>query len=403
MNSRFLHPAATFALVFLAGLIAGRVLPPGALPRDVRPSPTPTVTVGDLPAPINAGLIREAWDVLHDKFSGALNDQDLAAGILRGLVAGTDDLHTVYADTEESRQFASEISGSFTGVGIEIAPRDGVITIIAPLRGSPAERAGLRAGDIVIKIDGEEITHKMTLTEVVGKIRGPAGTSVDLTVVREGAEEPLSFSIRRERIRIQSVELTFRDEVAVITLSAFNEDTSRVFRRTAREIIAKRARGIVLDLRNNPGGILDQALALANHFLPPNTLIASEVPKAGLERIEHRTEGPGDLASLPTVLLINGGSASASEILAAAIHEQRDAPLIGTQTFGKGSVQELVELSDGSTIRVTIARWHTPKDRDLSEEGIPPTVEVKDENPTDDPDEVLEKGLELLRQQLEKR
>ncbi len=395
MNPRSFNPAAVLLLVFLAGLIAGRALPNGATPRVPRPTPSPAA--GVLPTPINAALIREAWDVLHEKFAGTFTDQDLATGVLRGLVGSTGDPHTVYADPEESRQFASDLSGSFTGVGIEIGPRGGLLTIIAPLKGSPAERAGVRAGDVLIKIDGEEINHRTTLTAVVGKIRGPAGTTVTLTVAREGAEEPLTFSIRRERIRIQSAELSFRGEIAVVTVSAFNEDTAGAFRRVAQEVLAKRARGIVLDLRNNPGGILEQAVALANHFLPPNTLVASEVPKEGQEKTEHRTDGPGDLAALPLVVLINGGSASASEILAAAVHEQRAVPLVGEKTFGKGSVQELVELSDGSTIRVTIARWHTPKDRDFSEDGIPPTVEVKDEKPTDDPDEALDKALELLR------
>lgn len=350
-----------------------------------------------LPAPLNAGRIQELWHVLHEKYAGPLDDADLAEGALRGIAAGTSDPYTTYANPEESRQFESELSGAFTGVGIEIGLRRGAVTVIAPLRGSPAERAGIRARDIIVKIDGDKVNHALTLTEVVSKIRGPAGTEVKLTVVREGADEPLEFTVRRERISLESVKLELRGGVAVITLSGFNEDTARRFRRAARELLAAGAQGILLDVRNNPGGILDQAVTIAGHFLPRDSLVVTEVPKEGEGKREHRTEGPADLANLPTVVLLNGGSASAAEILAAALHDQRNVSLVGETTFGKGSVQELIELSDGATLRVTIARWHTPRDQELTEEGIAPTVKVQDPEPEKDPDEILEKGLELLK------
>lgn len=392
----------TLAAVFVAllvGVTLGRALPPRA-PSPAHRPPGPEKSTDGLPSALSAERIRELWDVLHEKFAGELKDEELAEGALRGIAAGTDDPYTTFADPEESRQFASDLSGSFTGVGIEIGIRRGLVTVIAPLRGSPAERAGVRAGDIIVKVDSEEINHKMTLTEVVSKIRGPAGTAVTISVAREGEEAPLDITIRRERIQIESAKWEQRDGVAVITLSAFNEDTTRIFRRVAREVLRAGVRGVLLDVRNNPGGLLSGAVDVAGHFLPPETLVVAEVPKPGAERLEHRTDGPTDLARLPLVVVMNQGSASAAEILAAALHEQRDAPLVGEKTFGKGSVQELVDLSDGSTVRVTISRWHTPKGRDLSEEGIPPSVEVKDEKPTEDPDELLDKGLELLRERL---
>ncbi len=391
--------AILLAGAFVAGAIVGRV---NLRATEPPATPTPAVTAGGLPSALDAARVREVWDALHERFAGALDDADLATGALRGIAAGSGDPYTSYADAEESKQFEDDLSGSFTGVGIEIGLRRGAITVIAPLRGSPAERAGIRARDIIVNINGEEINNHLTLTEVVSKIRGPAGSDVRLSVAREGKDDLLDFTVRRERISLESLKLELRDRIAIVTLSNFTEDVDQTFRAIARRIVAGGAKAVLLDLRNNPGGLLDTSVKVAAHFLPKDTLVVSEVPKAGTARTEHRTEGPADLAHLPVVVLINGGSASASEILAAALHEQRDAPLVGEQTFGKGSVQELVELSDGATLRVTIAKWHTPRDREIGEDGIKPTVQVDDPDPAADPDEILEKGLEILRQQVSK-
>ncbi len=387
--------AVAIAAAFLGGVIVGRE----GLRDTPRPAAQPSARIaeGTLPPPLSADRLREVWDVLHEKYAGALNDENLATGALRGLAAGTGDPYTAYADPEESEQLESDLSGSFTGVGIEIGLRRGLVTVIAPLRTSPAERAGIRARDVIVKIDGVEINHDLTLTDVVAKIRGPSGTEVRLTIAREGARDLLEIPTRRERIDIVSASLEMRESVGIITLSAFNEDTERRFRQVARELLAKKASGIILDVRNNPGGILEQAVQIAGHFLPRGSLVVTEVPREGVPRIEHRTEGPGDLARVPTVVLMNGGSASAAEILAAALNEQRASPLVGEQTFGKGSVQELVDLSDRSSLRVTIARWHTPRDHEIGEKGIAPTVEVSDPSPGEEPDEMLAKTLEILR------
>lgn len=382
------------AAVFLGGIVIGRQSL-GNVPRNP-PSASTTTGAEGLPSPLRADQLREIWNVLHEKYAGPLDDTDLAVGALRGLAAGTGDPYTFYSDPEESKQFESDLSGSFTGVGIEIGLRRGLVTVISPLRGSPAEAAGIRARDVIVKVDGVEINDGLTLAEVVAKIRGPLGTTVRLTIAREGEEGLREISVRRERIAIVSVKLEMRGRTAVITLNGFNEDTARRFRQVARELLAARAQGIVLDVRNNPGGILEQAVELAGHFLPRNSLVVTEVPREGEDRVEHRADGPTDLLSLPAVVLVNGGSASAAEILAAALHEQRDIPLVGEQTFGKGSVQELVDLSDGASLRVTIARWHTPGDTEIGKNGISPTVGVKDQKPEEDPDEILEKGIELL-------
>ncbi|MDP3685688.1 MAG: S41 family peptidase [bacterium] len=399
---RRLSTATIVIAVFLGGVAVGRI-DAGTLKPGIRinASPGPRLTApGELPAPLDADKIREVWDVLHEKFSGSLDDERLSRGALRGIVVGTGDPYSAYADPQESKQFAEDLNGEFSGIGVEIGLRRGLVTVIAPLRGSPAERAGIRARDVVVKIDNQSVEQQVTLSDIVSKIRGKPGTSVHLTIAREGGDEFLEFTVRRERIAIESVKLEMRDGLALLTVSTFNEDTPRRVDQAAREILGTRARGILLDLRNNPGGLLDASVDIAGHFLPKGTLVVKEVPRQGLPPTEHHTEGSGDLGSLPLVVLTNGGSASASEIVAAALREQRDVPTIGEQTFGKGSVQELVELSDGATVRVTIARWHTPQGKEIDEKGIAPTIEVKDENPAEDPDEILERGLEILRQRV---
>lgn len=397
-------PPRTRALVVI-GLVAafafgvgiGRV--PAVKPR-VSLSPPDNRAIGGLPSPVNAERIQELWDVLHEKFAGTLDDVQLAAGALRGIAAGTDDPYTAYDDPTESAQFAEEINGSFSGIGVEIGLRRGLVTVIAPLRGSPAEKAGIRAQDIILKIDGTDVENRPILSKVVSKIRGRSATTVRLTVAREGQRAPLEFTISRERIALESVTSEVRDGVGIITLSAFHEDTPRRFRKIVRDLLAGRVRGIVVDVRNNPGGILDASVEIAGHFVPANTPVVQEAPREGKERTERRASGPSDLLNVPTVVLINGGSASAAEILAGALNEARDIPLVGETTFGKGSVQEVVELSDGATVRVTVAKWLTGKGIEITEDGILPTVEVKDDKPDQDPDEILEKGISVLRERL---
>lgn len=400
-----LPPLVVLLAAFLAGVVIGNVV----LPARQLPARRGGPTAVDIPAPLrnaslphalNVSLIREVWDLLHEKSLRPLDDEDLARGALRGIAEGIGDPYTGYADPTETSQLEEDLSGGFPGVGIEITMRRGLVTVIAPLRGSPAERAGIRAQDIIVKVDDTEVTRNLTLTEVVAKIRGPAGTDVRLTVAREGEDEPLEIAIKRAHIDIESVTLEMREGFALVILSAFNEDTDRRFRRVVRELFLRNAKGILLDLRNNPGGILDQAVEIAGHFLGRGALVVSEVPREKDQAVEHRTKGPADLKDLPVVILMNGGSASAAEILAAALNEQRGTPLVGEPTFGKGSVQELATLSDGSSLRITTAEWQTPQGKTIDEDGIKPTVPVKDSHPTDDPDEILDQGLKLLRDQI---
>lgn len=391
-SPRLLLAAGIVFGVFLIGFAAGRTQTGQGSRQEVGSSL--------LPDAINVSLLQEVWDVLHQKYAGQIDDERLGHGVLEGLVRGLDDPYSAYADPMETAQFEEDLSGSITGIGVEIGVRRGLVTIIAPLNGSPAERVGIRAGDVVVAVDGEELTTDTSLTDVVSRIRGPVGTSVTIKVLREGETEVRTFTIQRDRIEIQSVESRRDGDIGIIELTAFHEDTTQRFRRVVRDLLSQGVKGIVLDLRNNPGGILDGAVAIAGHFVAPNTVVVKEVPADPAQTMEHRSRGPADLERLPVVILVNEGSASAAEILAGALRDIRQVPLIGAETFGKGSVQELVDLSDGSSIRVTIAKWVTPSGKQFSEEGLKPDIESRDEDLNDDTDVVLQRGLEELRPKL---
>ena len=398
INPSRVRPSALvvlFLAVFLSGVALGRwqVTTEGA-----RATPT-VVSPQEFPKEINAGLVREVWDLLHEKFAGDIEDKKLSQGVLRGLVGGLGDPYSAYADPEETSQFAEDLSGSFTGIGVEIGLRRGVVTVIAPLRDSPAEKSGIRARDVIVSIDGKDITPELSLTEVVTRIRGPAGSTVTLGMFREGDDGPRKITVRRERIEIKSVTGRVEKDVGIIELSAFHEDTAQRFRELTREFLASGVKRIVLDLRNNPGGVLEVAVVIAGHFVDEGQLVVKEVPADPSQTVEHRAKGPGDLKKMPVVVVMNEGSASAAEILAAVLRDARHVKLIGAQTFGKGTVQELIDLSDGSSVRITIAKWVTPSGKELTEQGLEPDISVKDPNPDDTDDVVLKRALEELARQ----
>lgn len=386
---------------FLGGVVVGQGRAPASssLTNALRNGNSASRQGGEIPDAIDLDLLREVWDVVHEKYAGPLDDSKLASGVLRGLVAGLGDPYSAFADKEETSQFSDEISGSFTGIGVEIGVRRGLLTVIAPLKKSPAEKAGIRARDIIIAVDGENVTLDTSLTDIVAKIRGPAGTRVTLKVLREETEEPLTFEVRRERISIESVTHRVERGVGVIEVSAFHDDTARRFRTAVRDLLSANVRRIVLDLRNNPGGILQSAVDIAGHFVDDGQLVVREVPAKPDDALEHRANGPGDLRNVPVVVVVNGGSASASEILAGVLRDVRKTLLIGEQTFGKGTVQELVDLRSGASVRVTVAKWVTPSGKELTEEGLAPDVEIVDENPDDEDDVVLEGAIDKLLEQ----
>lgn len=342
-------------------------------------------------------LFWEAWQTVADTFvdKDKLDGQQLFYGSLKGLVEATGDPYSVYMTPEENKEFTTDMSGKFEGIGAEIGLKNEIITIISPLDGMPAELAGLKAGDQVAKINGE-ITAGFSVMQAVNKIRGPKGTAVKLTIFRQNVDKPLDFTITRSLIVIRSVRTEMiKDNILVIRVSSFNDDTENLFSQAASEALLKKPRGIILDLRNNPGGYLNTAITMASGWVKDNTVVMERYGDGNT--INHSAVGEADLAGIKTVVLVNEGSASASEIVAGALQDYNLATIVGAKTFGKGSVQTLKELSDGSAIKITAAKWLTPKGKSIDAQGITPdvAVEAKAEDKTD---RQKQKAIDIIKQ-----
>jgi carboxyl-terminal processing protease len=343
------------------------------------------------------GVFWEAWRIIEREFYGELpTPQEMTYGAIQGVVKTLNDPHTAFVDAAHAELLNDDMLGRFEGIGAVVEIREGQFVIISPLRGTPAERAGLRAGDVVTAIDGEP-TEGLSLLEAIGRIRGRQGTTVQLTIQRSGAEEPFTVEIVRDRIEIPTVESRILDrDIAYLKLLSFNGRATPAVRSALRELMAQEPQGLILDLRDNPGGFLPVAVEIASQFMAKG-LILTEVGRDGIER-EHRA-GKGGLATeIPLVVLVNQGTASASEIVAGAIQDNERGLLIGERTFGKGSVQITHELSDRSNLRVTIARWLTPRGRQIHGQGLQPDIEVtlSDEDLTAGRDPQLERAIEYL-------
>ncbi|MDX9779173.1 MAG: S41 family peptidase [Patescibacteria group bacterium] len=343
-------------------------------------------------------LYWEVWDQLKRDYvdKNKISDKEMFYGSLKGLAESVNDPYTIFMDPEETREFANDMSGTFEGIGAEVGMRNDIITIIAPLAGMPAEKAGLRAGDRIYAIDGES-TLGMNVDEAVKKIRGDKGSEVILTVIRDEEDRPLEISIIRGVIVVKSVKSEILDnDVLLITISNFNDDTLSLFRDTLQTALLNNPKGIILDLRNNPGGYLDTAVAVASAWVPEGPVVVEQFG-AG-RREEYFALGGAPLQNIKTVILINGGSASASEIVAGALRDYKKATLVGEKTFGKGSVQGLRDLSNGSSLKVTVAQWLTPGGDYINDKGIEPDVAVEltmeDVNAERDPQ--LDKAIDLI-------
>ena len=377
-------------------------------------NPIKTLINKDLGQPdyVDFSLFWDNWNSLHNKYvnQDKLDTKKLLYGAIRGMVNSVDDPYTVFFEPAESKKFQEEISGSFGGIGIEIGKRNNVLTVIAPIKDTPAFKAGLKAGDKILRID-DKTTADLSIEEAVNLIRGKRGTPVVLTISSNGSDTK-EVEIIRDTIKIPTVEWrlveTGNKKVAYLQVFTFNQNVDSEFQKAAREILKSGADKLIVDLRNNPGGLLDSAINLAGWFLDKGQLVTAEAFKDG-SRNEFKSSGDGSLKIYPTVILINGGSASASEILAGALHDNRGVRLVGEKTFGKGSVQELEKFKDGSSLKITVAKWLTPNGISISDTGIEPDVKVelpKEEidkgefefelgTPGKDPQ--LDKALELLR------
>jgi carboxyl-terminal processing protease len=374
-RSRLIVGAIILAL--LAGIIGSRWSTFGFTPQDFS-------SLNDLQA------------TLERKFDGEVDAAKALDGAKAGLVDSLGDPYTTYLTKQQAQELADDLKGNLSGIGAEIGFRNSQLTVIAPIANTPAAKAGLQPKDTIIKIDGKDPTG-LSLEEAVGKIRGDAGTTVTLTIVR-GNAAPADIKITRAAISVPSVTYTKEGDVGIITVSRFGDDTVDKVKQAATDLASQGATKYVLDLRNNGGGYLQAAVGVSGVFMDNKVVV--EERKNGKTIDKLSTGAGGTLVGKPVVVLINSGSASASEIVAGALQDQGVAKLVGEKSFGKGSVQEIIDLVGGAQLKVTVAHWFTPKGRGIDKSGIAPDVEVKltteDINAGKDPQ--LDKAKELLNQ-----
>lgn len=368
--------ASVLSLSFLAGYGVGQQGVAAASGVLTVPRTNREATAAGRPSQFK--LLGEIWDVLQRDFvdRDALEPEKLGRGAIAGLLEALNDPHTSYLSADQYQMEQSSYRGSYQGIGAQVALVEGQITVVAPFAGSPAEVAGLRPGDRIVEVNGES-TAKMTLNEAVEKIKGPPGTKVILLVLHEGQQDPVRLTVERAEIQTGSVFLRMLPEgYAHVRITHFSQRTPSELRSSLKQIQEQGAKGIVLDLRNNPGGLLDASVEVASQFLETGSVVAYQVHRDGArEKLEARSsDGPKDI---PLVVLVNQGSASGSEVVSGALQDAGRGRLIGTKTFGKGSVNNLRELSDGSALYVSIARWLTPKGTLIEGNGIAPDIAVE--------------------------
>ncbi len=341
--------------------------------------------------------LNDIYGLMQRHFDGKIDPQAAINGAKAGLVSAGGDPYTVYMTSDQAKELNNDLNGKLSGIGAQIGIKNSILTVIAPIAGTPAEKAGLRAGDLIAKINGED-TSGMSVDTAVNKIRGKAGTQVKLRIVRPNTD-PKEITITRADISVPSVTWNMKtDRIGYIQISTFGSDTTRLIDKAAQELKDQGAQKLVLDLRNNGGGYLDAGVAVASEFLPRGKLVVEERTD-GKPRDKLNSTGGGQLVGLPMVVLVNGGSASASEIVAGALRDNNAAKLLGEKTFGKGSVQEIRQLPSGSQLKVTVAHWYTPDGVNINKEGIKPDTEVKltteDYNASRDPQ--LDQALAQLK------
>ncbi len=362
----------------------------------------------EFPKSVDFALFWNVWNIVKDRsVQRPIDDRALFYGAVKGIVASLKDPHSSLLDPTETKRFTEDLSGAFDGIGAEIGYKNNQLVIIAPLPESPAQKAGIKAGDIILTIDGAD-TFSLSLEEAILKIRGKKGTIVKLQIARANMKQPKEILITRSRIEIKSVTWSWADKklvpsafvnkkIAVVKISSFDEQSTERFSKTVQEMIVGGVQGIVLDLRNDPGGLLDAAVTIAGEWIDHNLVVTEQRgPDAGSERVEYRSQTKARLGNIPTIILVNQGSASASEILAGALQDYAKAKLVGIKTFGKGSVQELTRLPDGSALKLTIAKWLTPHGRSIDKNGIPPDVKVEPSDKEGAEDIQLQRALQEL-------
>ncbi len=344
----------------------------------------------------------KVWNVINEKYvptkHKAVSNQEKVWGAIAGLADSLGDPYTYFMPPQEKTLFEQDVSGTFGGVGMQIGAKDGMLTVIAPLKGSPAEKAGIKKGDKILKIDNAT-TSEMTIDKALYLIRGEIGKAVTLSIFREGVAAPFDVSIVRAVIDVPTIDTEKKGDVFVIHLYSFTETSPQLFKNALRQFVESGSDKLILDLRGNPGGYLEAAVDMASWFLPQGKVVVSEEEKEAKGQV-YRSKGYNVFGDkFHFVILVDGGSASAAEILAGALSEQGVATLVGTKTFGKGSVQELVPITPETSLKITIARWITPNGTNLSDGGINPDIKVEitkaDVDAGKDPQ--LDKAIEVVR------
>jgi carboxyl-terminal processing protease len=351
---------------------------------------------------MDLGLMKDVLDVTTNNYvdPSKIDKQKLTYGAISGMVNAIGDPYTVFFNPQETKDFKESISGKFSGIGIQVGVKDGKIKVIAPIKGTPAYRAGILAKDTIIEVDKKSISN-LSIDEVISMIKGPKGTKVSIGILRDSGEVK-TFEIIRDEIVMPSVDLkieqsTNNKKIAILTIYQFSDTVFQDFKTAANEILNQNVDGIVLDLRNNPGGLLDQTIDIASWFLNKGDLVLTEQDR-NLNKITHLSEGPSALLKFPTVVLVNEGTASAAEILSGALRDNRHLDIIGEKTFGKGVVQRVIDLRDSSSLKVTVTKWFTPSGELIQDTGILPTIEVEltEDDLEKNNDTQMNKGLEQL-------
>jgi len=389
-----------FAVVFLFGIYMGYNNRPevdkitALLNKETPPSL--------ISEKLDFGSFWKTWNAIESKYmsSKGLDKQEMIWGATAGLVRSLEDPHSVFFPPKDAEIFESSVRGDFEGVGMEIGSKDNILTVVAPLKGTPADRAGIMAGDKIIKIDTISTVDMLT-EEAVRLIRGERGTKVVLTVLREMGDqksETLDIEITRDKITIPVLVTEQKENgIFVIELYSFSARSGDAFREALQEMTESGSSKLIIDLRGNAGGYLEMAVDITSWFLPAGEIIATELFGDGKEQF-YRSKGYNIFEDLSLVILVNQGSASASEIMAGALREHGKATLVGEKTYGKGSVQELIDIDKGSSLKLTIARWLTPNGNSISENGLEPDVEIEltIEDFKEDRDPQMDKAIEIL-------
>lgn len=398
---------AVFASGFLIGSTGiARSLLPAAVAQSLG--------VAAPPAGVDLDPVWKAWAIMDERFVPASVPQNASStepeiagtpeekrvyGMIAGMAESLGDPYTFFLPPVEQKQFEEDLAGNFEGVGMEIAIKDEILTVVAPLKGTPAERAGIKPDDKVLKIDDAD-TRGMDVTAAVNRIRGPKGSEVRLFIAREGWAAPQEIKVMRDVINIPVLETERKGDIFVISLHNFTANSPTLFRQALREFVDSGSNRLILDLRGNPGGYLEASVDMASWFLPSGKVVVTEDYGGNQRNVDHRSRGYDVFnGNLKMVILVDKGSASASEILAGALAHYDIAQTVGTNTFGKGSVQELIPITENTGLKITVARWLMPDGHQIPKDGITPDIEVKltEEDVKAKRDLQMDKAIEILR------